>query len=335
MKLYQYTIHKTYAFVVAGVEWERSAGDASIVAGPDGGVLTTKTGNTVTFLEFPTRDFDTEKLYGKNARPFIRFVGMYDIYDPLTNDEVKSFADQGYGVFVLGQSLYVSSYKVSQNEQKIWGYTYKQPLAVRRFVQMARGYGIKCIAYLHAPAYWEGQSWLVSLTWIEDFLTDYGLEGVFLDNANVAPPNTGSGSEWRQTLEFVQLLRGFVGPCGIIAHHCSVDPLGGYSGVTAVPINSLCDYTFVGETGMDTDDPNDLELRYRVAQKNISNAIGCYFPPTKGKRLSPHAAAIFSIENDMIFLDKDSIPEEMAWQKEMRDEYMVLYEAKRQEAGDE
>ncbi|MEK7540888.1 MAG: LamG-like jellyroll fold domain-containing protein, partial [Patescibacteria group bacterium] len=259
-------------------------------------------GDTVSVMVFPAKNFDFERLYGSNSRPFVHFSGE----NGLTDTNFTELKNNGFGIIVLWDSIYDYGNPGLERtpillDSGVLGYKIKQSddLLVRNFVNQAHQNGFKAIVYkyLSAAPEWnyksgpkqgQHQNIQVTLQWMRGFQQEYRFDGWYFDGADV-----GSLIE---DYNFIRQVRKDIGDNGIIFHHDSVDawdndesawngqtPLK-YTGRKAVMIDNYVDYTVVGETGTIaiTHGPDDPYLRYFSSGYGMSQAYASEIRLTKG-----------------------------------------------------
>jgi len=155
--------------------------------------------------------------------------------------QIPAYGARGFGTVVLFHGLFRGgkSKPLESNGQEY--YAWEHPLAVRACINACHAAGIKVLGYINCPQ-WSRTSDADLLNWMEAFAKEWNLDGWYGDNFD--------RGDWLRTYYFVRNLRQQVGPDGILFHHDSVDVWGSWSGCTFHTINSHCNYTFKGETGV-------------------------------------------------------------------------------------
>jgi len=243
--------------------------------------ITMSAQNIMGHMVFPPKPFDFENLYGRGKRPLVKFC-----WSPLTPQQIKKDAREGFGVYMLSKGFYPNgNWKPLRLDTGRWGYKFQDPGSVQNFITEAKNQGFKIIAYLYAPGttYWKGQNIEVTLAWMKEFQENYNLDGWYFDNASTGKTLGGEG--FYNDYRFMRHVRTDVGENGIIFHHDSVDVWGGHSGLRAIMVNAYVNYTMVGETGKiaETDSPNDPFFRFYTSGYGLSQAYGAHLRLTNGR----------------------------------------------------
>ncbi|MBU1930938.1 hypothetical protein KJ972_05570, partial [Candidatus Micrarchaeota archaeon] len=262
---------------------------------------------TMGHMVFPPKPFDFEGLYGANAKPFVHFLGNMPmqayIDDPTEFDELS---ENGFGTVMVWNNIYTNSFRPVLMENNEFGYVVDSEIESTfiSFINQAHQKGFKVISYLFSPdapnawIYPQGhpqagkrQDPSITLTWMNEFQTQYDLDGWYFDNGN-----TGN---LIQDYLFFKRVREDIGDNGIIYHHDSLDvwdPWFEYSGLRAIMINAYVNHTLTGETGpiAEINGPNDPYLRFYTSGYGLSQAYGSL------KRLTIKKLAISEAEKNRV-----------------------------------
>lgn len=301
-------------------------------------------GDRMAFMVYPTRLYDFESLYGRNARPHVHFLTQ-DYMHTLTSEQgIEPYVRHGFGLFTLWK---IYDYPGEDQSQPVlladgdMGYRVRDPAALKRFVDFVHARGFKVVPYFvfHRNPKWRypaghpkaGQFPDIKLTlaWMRRFQKEHHFDGWYIDGAE-----TG---DFMTDYDFMREVRRDVGEKGIIYYHNSIDPWGynvhrehRFAGLRAIFLDTYANYTLSGEMGdlATVHTPNDPYYRFYTGGYGFSQAYAAH------KRKSFMDIAISEAENDRVIgenLNGTQRTREREWRPTWMNQFKPAFDRRRQE----
>ncbi|MHC4842347.1 MAG: fibronectin type III domain-containing protein [Planctomycetota bacterium] len=269
-------------------------------------------GDSTGHMVFPPKRFDFNRLYGRNARPFVNFMSgkkyRQSFLENINNFRTNLIRD-GFSVIAIWNDIYDSTWEpeVLTGQSNILGYKITEPDYVENFVNIAHAYGFKVIAYCwrlqngssgtrerwiypkgHAKA-GQYQPVAVTLKWMREFQDRHNFDGWYFDGG----VNCGQFGDLIEDYQFTRQLRTDVGDDGILFINEGSDTWEQKhdwtswkaNGLRAIMIDAYADYVLTGEGGpfSQVDDVHGKAFRFFVSCYGMSQAFASFKNASDGK----------------------------------------------------